>query len=43
MLNDSLAYLAAADMAQFPLTWEVSSRFLKRMGVSVKVLAISAT
>lgn len=24
MLNDVLAYLAAADTAQFPLTWEVA-------------------
>ena len=43
MLNDILAYLAAADTAQFPLTWEISSRFLKRLGVSVKVLAVPAT
>lgn len=43
MINDILAYLAAADTAQFPLTWEISSSFLKRLGVSVKVLAVPAT
>ncbi|MEZ4711886.1 MAG: hypothetical protein R3A44_32170 [Caldilineaceae bacterium] len=42
MLNDMLAYLAAADTAQFPLTWEISSQFLHRLGVSVKVLAMPA-
>ncbi|MEZ4658176.1 MAG: hypothetical protein R2911_11435 [Caldilineaceae bacterium] len=42
MLNDILAYLAAADTAQFPLTWEISSQFLNRLGVSVKVLAMPA-
>ena len=42
MINDILAYLAAADTAQFPLTWEISSSFLKRLGVSVKVLAVPA-
>ncbi|MBV7328157.1 hypothetical protein KFU94_07830 [Chloroflexi bacterium TSY] len=43
MLNDILAYLAAADTAQFPLTWEISSGFLKRLGVSVRVLAVPTT
>lgn len=43
MLNDILAYLAGADTAQFPLTWEVASRFLERLGVSVKVLAVPTT
>ena len=42
VINDILAYLAAADTAQFPLTWEISSSFLKRLGVSVKVLAVPA-
>jgi hypothetical protein len=40
MLNDILAYLAAADTAQFPLTWEIASSFLERLGVSVQVLAV---
>jgi hypothetical protein len=30
MLNDILAYLAAADTAQFPLTWEVCHLNTKR-------------
>lgn len=42
MLNDILAYLAAADTAQFPLTWEVCTEFLQRLGVSVKVVASNA-
>ncbi len=41
MLNDILSYLAAADTAQFPLTWEVCYEFLERLGVSVKVVAES--
>lgn len=40
MLNDILAYLAAADTAQFPLTWDVCTDFLQRLGVSVKVVTV---
>lgn len=40
MLNDILAYLAAADTAQFPLTWEVCTDFLQRLGVAVKVVPV---
>ncbi len=40
MLNDILAYLAAADTAQFPLTWEVCTDFLQRLGVSVRVVMV---
>lgn len=43
LLNDILAYLAAADTAQFPLTWEVSSTFLGQLGVSVTVEATPVT
>jgi len=39
ILNDILTYLAAADTAQFPLTWEVCREFLERLGTSVKVVA----
>ncbi len=39
MLNDILAYLAAADTAQFPLTWDVCAGFLDRLGVKVQVVA----
>jgi hypothetical protein len=38
MLNDILAYLAAADTSQFPLTWDVCSDFMQRLGVPVKVV-----
>jgi hypothetical protein len=40
MLNDILAYLAAADTAQFPLTWEICSEFMQRLGIAVKVIAV---
>jgi len=39
LLNDILAYLAAADTAQFPLTWDVCADFMQRLGVPVKVVA----
>ncbi|MBZ0299514.1 MAG: hypothetical protein K8J31_07240 [Anaerolineae bacterium] len=39
MLNDILAYLAAADTAQFPLTWDICADFLERLGVTVKIVA----
>ena len=39
MLNDILLYLAAADTAQFPLTWDVCADFLEKLGVTVKVVA----
>ncbi|MEZ4737338.1 MAG: hypothetical protein R3E79_60450 [Caldilineaceae bacterium] len=42
MLNDILAYLAAADTAQFPLTWTMATSFLERLGVSVQVLTVPA-
>ena len=38
MLNDILAYLAAADTAQFPLTWDICADFLERLGVTVKIV-----
>jgi hypothetical protein len=37
MLNDILMYLAAADTSQFPLTWEICSAFLERLGVTVQI------
>lgn len=39
MLNDMLAYLAAADTAQFPLTWAVCHDFLDHLGFTVQVVA----
>jgi hypothetical protein len=38
MLNDILSYLAAADTAQFPLTWEICADFLAKLGVIVRVI-----
>jgi hypothetical protein len=40
MLNDILAYLAAADTAQFPLTWDTCKEFMRRQGGTVKVIAV---
>lgn len=39
MLNDIVSYLAAADSAQFPLTWDQCVLFLKELGYSVRVTA----
>lgn len=39
MLNDILSYLAAADTAQFPLTWEMCAGFLDHLGVKVQIIA----
>lgn len=39
MLNDILSYLAAADTAQFPFTWELCAEFLAKLGVRVHVIA----
>jgi hypothetical protein len=39
LLNDIIAYLAAADTAQFPLTWDICADFLRRLGLSVRVVA----
>ncbi|MFQ3646375.1 MAG: hypothetical protein SNJ54_06075 [Anaerolineae bacterium] len=41
MLNDVLSYLAAADTAQFPLTWDICADFLAKLGVKVQVVAMS--
>lgn len=40
LLNDILIYLAAADTAQFPLTWEICSEFLDKLGVHVRVVLV---
>jgi hypothetical protein len=39
MLNSIISYLAAADTAQFPLTWEQCVQFLRELGYSVKIIA----
>lgn len=38
LLNDILAYLAAADTSQFPLTWDICAGFMQRLGAPVKVV-----
>ncbi len=38
MLNDILAYLAAADSADFPLTWEIIRDWLERLGHPVQTV-----
>jgi hypothetical protein len=38
VLMDVLMYLGAADTRGFPLTWEVLSDFLERLGGNVKVI-----
>jgi hypothetical protein len=40
MLNDILGYLAAADTAQFPLTWDICAGFLDKLGVKVQVIRL---
>jgi hypothetical protein len=34
-----LGYLGAGDSADFPLTWEVLSKFLEQLGTKVRVIA----
>jgi hypothetical protein len=41
LLNDILAYLAAADTRAFPLTWDVCTDFLAKLGTSVRIVPIS--
>ena len=43
MLNNILSYLAAADTAQFPLTWDICADFLAQLGVKVQVIATHQT
>ena len=42
VLRDIMAYLAAADTSAFPLTWDVCLDFMKRLGLPVRVVPISA-
>lgn len=42
MLMDILMYLGAADTKGFPLTWEVLSDFLQRLGGNVRVVVETA-
>ncbi len=38
LLMDVLMYLGAADTRGFPLTWEVLSEFMTRLGGNVRVI-----
>ena len=38
LLADIMTYLAAADSAPFPLTWEIANDFMNRLGTPVKVV-----
>lgn len=38
LIMDVLMYLGAADSKGFPLTWEVLSGFVERLGGSVRVI-----
>jgi len=38
LLNDILMYLAGADTAYFPLTWEICAKFMGQLGTPIKVI-----
>ena len=40
MLVDIVMYLAGADTAYFPLTWDVCSDFMNQLGTPVKVVPL---
>ncbi|MFN8452351.1 MAG: hypothetical protein U0521_28060 [Anaerolineae bacterium] len=40
LLNNILMYLAAADTSQFPLTWEICSDFLEKLGIHIRVVSV---
>jgi hypothetical protein len=40
LLRDVVLYLAAADRAAFPLTWEVCLGFMKQLGTPVRVVLV---
>jgi hypothetical protein len=42
MLVDIVMYLAGADTAYFPLTWDICSDFMNQLGTPVKVVPASA-
>ena len=42
LLMDVLMYLGAADTRGFPLTWDVLSDFMDKLGGSVRVIVESA-
>lgn len=42
MLADIVMYLAGADTAYFPLTWETCLDFMKQLGTPVRVVPLGA-
>ena len=40
LLTDMVMYIAGADRPYFPLTWEIVSDFLQRLGSPVKVVPL---
>ena len=42
LLMDVLSYLGAADTRGFPLTWDILSDFMGRLGGSVRVIVETA-
>ncbi|MBN1284641.1 MAG: hypothetical protein JXB47_04515 [Anaerolineae bacterium] len=42
LLADIVMYLAGADTAQFPLTWDVCLDFMNQLGTPVKVVTVPA-
>lgn len=43
MLADIVMYIAGADTAYFPLTWDVCLDFMKQLGTPIKVVTIPLT
>jgi len=41
-IMDVLMYLAAADSRGFPLTWDIVTTFVERLGGSLRVSVVSA-
>jgi hypothetical protein len=42
IIMDTLTYLGAADTRGFPLTWDILSQFIQRLGGSVRVFVETA-
>jgi hypothetical protein len=40
MLMDIVMYLAGADSPYFPLTWDVCTDFMNKLGVPIKVIPV---
>lgn len=42
LLTDIVMYIAGADRPMFPLTWEITSDFMRRLGTPVRVVPLAA-